>query len=370
MGKKSSAVSEKLIADSRRLYRRIVVFTSKFALKGLFLLMLLFLVGCATQAGQTPTAVAPVSTAVDTLAITPEAVTVISLPMGYIPDPQYAPFYVAMDKGYYAAEGLEIVFDYSFETDGVALVGAGHLPFAIVSGEQALLARAQEIPVVYVLQWFQRFPIAVVSKAAAGIETVTDLRGRQVGLPGFFGATYVGYAGLLFAHGLTLADVNTEEIGFTQVEALLTNRVDAVVGYANNEPLQVAARGEEVNVLYVADSVNMVANGIITNERTIAENPELVERFVRATLRGLAHTLAQPEEAYAISKKFVEGLDDSRLNVLAASLDLWRADTLGLTDPVAWQQTQDVLLRIGFLDRPLDNLEAAFTNRFVEAAQP
>ncbi len=116
--------------------------------------------------------------------------------MGYIPDPQYAPIYVAVDKGYFAEEGLAIEFDYSFETDGMALVGANELPFAIVGGDQVILARAQGLPVVYVLEWFQRYPIAVVSKAAAGIEQPADLVGRKVGLPGFFGASYVGYVGL------------------------------------------------------------------------------------------------------------------------------------------------------------------------------
>src|SRR5215207_8718564 len=130
--------------------------------------------------------------------------TKIRLPMGYIPNIQFAPFYVAIQKGYFHEVGIEIDFDYSFETDGVAMVGAGELPFAIVSGEQVLLARAQAVPVVYVWQWFQRYPIAVISKAAAGIETPEMLAGRSVGLPGFFGASYVGYAGLLSAAGLTL----------------------------------------------------------------------------------------------------------------------------------------------------------------------
>jgi NitT/TauT family transport system substrate-binding protein len=286
--------------------------------------------------------------------------------MGFIADPQYAPFYVAVDKGYFTEEGIEIEFDYSFETDGVALVGANEVPFAVVSGEQVLLGRAQGLPLVYVFEWFQRFPIAVVSKAATGINSPADLAGRHVGLPGFFGASYVGYVGLLSANGIDEAEVNGEEIGFTQVESLTTDRVEAVVGYANNEPLQLAALGEEVNVLYVADYIDMVANGIISNEETIAENPELVEGFVRALLRGLTDTLADPDEAYEISKKFVDGLDDSRKEVLMASLEMWQADTLGLSDPTSWETMQDVMLEMGFLAEPLPDLGAVYTNEFVE----
>lgn len=300
----------------------------------------------------------------------PATLTKIRLPMGFVPDPQYAPFYVAVDKGYFADEGIEVEFDYSFETDGVSLVGANELQFAIVSGEQVVLARAQGLPLVYVLEWFQRYPIAVISKASAGIKEPADLAGREVGLPGFFGASYVGYAGLLAANGLSQSDVIASEIGFNQIESLLAGQAEAVVGYANNEPVQLAARGEDINVLYVADYVDMVANGVVTNEATIADNPDLVDGFVRATLRGLADTLADPEEAFEISRQFVEGLEDERMSVLEASLPMWQADTLGVTEAASWERTQEVLLEIGFLDSPVTDLEKAYTNEFALRNQP
>ena len=266
----------------------------------------------------------------------------IRLPMGFIPNVQYAPFYVAVEKGYYAEEGLEIDFDYSFETDGVALVGANELPFALVSGEQVLLAREQEIPVVYVMAWFQDYPITIVTKADSGIETPADLAGRQIGVPGLFGASYVGLRALLNAGGVAEADATLDSIGFNQVEALAVDQEEAVVGYINNEPIQLAAQGYEVNLIRVKDYVQLAANGIITNEETMTNNPELIERMLRASLRGLQDAINDPDEAFEISKKYVEGLGNGdeavQKQVLAASIELWVADMLGYSQPEAWEK--------------------------------
>jgi NitT/TauT family transport system substrate-binding protein len=294
--------------------------------------------------------------------------------MGYIPDVQYAPFYVALDKGYYREAGLDVEFDFRFETDGVKLVATGELPFAVASGEQVVLARSQELPVVYVMQWFRRFPIAVVARESAGIRTPADLKGKRVGLPEFGGASYVGWRGLLWKSGLAAGDVDEQNLGgFVQVQALQQDRVDAVVGYANNEPIQLEQSGVPVDVLYVADYVNLVANGLISNDQTVAEQPELVAAIVGATLRGVAYTLEHPDEALAITQVHVPEIakDEASLAraraVLAASLELWRGEPLGVSREEDWQTTVDVLLQMGAIDQPVA-VEALFTNRFAQPA--
>lgn len=294
--------------------------------------------------------------------------THIRLPMGFIPNVQYAPFYAAVDRGYYRDAGIEIEFDYSFETDGVALVGANELPFALVSGEQVLLARAQELPVVFVLGWWQDYPVGIAAKAEEGIKTPQDLAGKRIGLPGTFGASYVGLRALLSAGGLEESDVTLDSIGFNQVEALVAGQVDAVVIYVNNEPIQLQAQGHKVDVIPVADYMQLASNGLITNAATIAENPELVRRMVQATIRGIEFSIENPDEAFEISKKFVENLDQAdqtiQKRVLAASIEFWKADRLGFSDPQAWQNMQNVLLEMELLDEPL-NLDEAFTNEFI-----
>ena len=294
----------------------------------------------------------------------------IRLPMGYIPNIQYAPFYVAIERGYFAEAGFEIEFDYSFETDGVALVGAGDLPFAIVSAEQVLLARAQGLPVVYVASWYQNSPVAIVAKAESGIETPSDLVGRRIGLPGLFGASYIALRALLAEFSLSEGDVTLDSIGFNQVQALAADQEDAVVGYVNNEPVQLRAEGYEVNVIRVADFVQLAANGILTNESMIAQHPEQVRAFVGAFLRGLVDTIADPDAAYQISKQYVESLAEAneavQKEVLALSIEFWQADHPGFSDPVAWDYMHFILLDMGLLAEPLD-LDAAFTNEFLPA---
>jgi NitT/TauT family transport system substrate-binding protein len=295
-------------------------------------------------------------------------VTKIRLPMGYIPNIQYAPFYVAVEKGYFKEAGLEIEFDYKFETDGVALVGAGELPFAVASGEQVLLARAKGLPVTYVAAWYQEYPVSVVAKSEAGILVPQDLKGKKIGLPGLFGANYIGLRALLNAGELTENDVTLDAIGFNQVELVAAGQQDIIVGYAANEPIQLKAQGIAVTEMRVADYAQLAANGLLAGEKVIAENPEFVRAFIGAFLRGLEDTITNPEEAFKLSEAHIpgfSGLDAGvQKQILATSIEQWQADRPGYSDPQAWENMQDVLLDMDLIAEKLD-LSKAFTNEFI-----
>jgi NitT/TauT family transport system substrate-binding protein len=157
-------------------------------------------------------------------------------------------------------------------------------------------------------------------------------------------------------------------IQYTQVEAMLAGTEDAVVIYANNEPVQLESQGMEVNVIRVADYVDLASNGMITNETTIEERPELVRAMVRASLRGLQDVIDDPGAAFEICKKYVEGLDQAdqevQRRVLEESIGFWRSESPGYSDPAAWENMQQVLLTMGSLESPID-IPSAYSNEFI-----
>jgi NitT/TauT family transport system substrate-binding protein len=272
-----------------------------------------------------------------------------------------------VERGYFAQEGIQLDFDYSYETQGVQLVGAGELPFAVASGDQIILARAQGLPVVYITEWWQRFPVAVAALADSGIKTPMDLAGHKVGTPEMFGASYIGWQALVSSTGLDASQVELQTIGYSQVPSLTEGQVDAAVVYANNEPVLLRQQGYDVNLIPVADYADIVANGLLTNEKTITERPELVRSFVRAFLHGLSDTLADPDAAFEICKHHVEGLEDNAelgRAVLQASLEYWKADQLGYSEASTWEESQQIMREAGLLDQTV-TVEDLFTNDFL-----
>lgn len=351
------------------------------------------------------------------------ALTDESLFIPYIADIQFAPIYVALEKGYFKDAGFNVTLEYNFqEPTGVELIAAGQRDFGIISAEQVILARANARPVVYVYGWYQKYPIGIVTSVDSGIKAVTDLKGHKVGIPGRYGASYTGLTAMLSANGLTESDIDLQEIGFNAPDVVCVGGVDAAVVYVNNEPLQIEQKcGKQVKVFPVSDYAALLSNGVVTNEQVVAEKPDQVKAFVAAFDHGLRDAINNPAEAYLLSLKYVENLpasDDYKaaltkaardqtdflktnpdrpavgksradlldslskpfdgatllpFRVLLNSIDLWDADQLGHTDPASWKLMQDTLMSIknpggdAVLAKAID-LEKAYSNDFVPMA--
>jgi NitT/TauT family transport system substrate-binding protein len=284
---------------------------------------------------------------------------------------QFAPIYVAMERGYFKDAGIDLKLEHSFnETDGLTRIGTNNLQFGLISGEQALLARAQGAPVVYVFRWYQKFPVGVVVPADSDIEEPADLAGKIVGVPGKFGASYTGLQALLNSANLKESDLKElKAIGFETAPVFCAGQVEASVVYIANEPEAIKAACMDVRVIPIADYANIMSNGLVTNDATIADHADLVRGMVNAIRHGLEDTIADPEAAMEITANgnYVPELkpdDEIQMAVLTNSIDLWKADVIGLSDPEAWQLTADTLTAMGQLKTEVD-LETVYTNSFV-----
>jgi NitT/TauT family transport system substrate-binding protein len=340
--------------------------------------------------------------------------------LSFVPNVQFAPVYVALDKGDFTAANLDVTVQNGDETTGVDLIAANQLQFGLVSAEEVIKARSNGRPVEAVYEWFQKYPIGIVVSDASGIESVKDLKGHKVGIPGHFGASYNGLTALLKANDLTESDIDLQDIGFNAPDVFCVGGVEAAVVYINNEPLQIQQRADadncngikSVRVFAVSDAVDLVSNSIVTNEQTIADHPDQVTGMVKAFDAGLRKTINNPAEAYLLSLKYVENMpatDDFKaaldeasaaqdkfladkpdraaiaesraallktlmakfdaatlvqFEVLLNTIDLWDADHLGLADKASWEVTQKVLTDMKFVTTPID-IEKAFTNDFL-----
>jgi NitT/TauT family transport system substrate-binding protein len=158
--------------------------------------------------------------------------------------------------------------------------------------------------------------------------------------------------------------------GFTQASAVSEDRVDAALDYIVNGPVQLQQAGQEVTVLPVYDYIDLPSNGIITNDQTIRDKPDLVRALVSAVTRGLEDTLADPDSAFEISTAAVPeaGGPQTQANraIFDASLKLWQAEAgqLGRSDPEVWAKAVSFMKEMGLIQTEV-RAEELYSNDFL-----
>ncbi|GAA0523176.1 ABC transporter substrate-binding protein [Deinococcus depolymerans] len=299
------------------------------------------------------------------LATSASAQRTVTIGLGYNPDVQFTPFYVADRLGYFGAEGLKVTYQHGYVSQLLPLLLQGKLDFVVGDPEDAIFARNQGADVRYVMTMYQKNPVTVFSLSP--LTGAASLKGKSVGIPGPFGSSYHAIQALLDSADLTEGrDVRLNSIGFTQVDAVRAGRVDAAVGYSNNDVLQLARTGgKRVYTLDISGAYPMVGVGLIGTGKSLSG--DLAKKVVRASQRGLKFTVADPARAFKVAQP-VFGASGS-LDVLKASTPLMtgpysRANGIGSMDPAAWTKAVAALVKQGKLPAGAKATDY-YTNAFI-----
>lgn len=282
--------------------------------------------------------------------------------LGYIPSVQFAPFYLAQQRGYYEEAGLTVEFQNRIDPDLITLVGQGSIDIGLGDGTSVIPAVSQGIPVRYLATVYGKFPSIVFAKESTGIDSAADLAGKRLGTPGRFGSGWVMLQALLQSAGLTEEDLEIVEYpDFGQGAAVAADAVDAATGFANNEPVQLELSGTPASVLRVDDVVALPGPGLIAGVGTLEEQPDAVQAFVVATLRAMEEIRDDPAAGLDAAIATVPELAtdrDTQSAILAATIDAWegtlQADRgLGAVDRDGWRASIEFLEEQGLVPNPI-----------------
>jgi NitT/TauT family transport system substrate-binding protein len=297
----------------------------------------------------------------------------VTLLLGFRPDVQFAPFYVAQQEGFYADAGLAVEIEHQQAPDVQRLVADGQAEFGVADATDVMIARTSGIPIRYVSTLYQGFPVALIGDAATVPTQPSGLAGMTIGTPGRFGSSWHALLALLEAGGLTEDDVAIREYPqFNQVDGLTNGDVDLITGFRNNEPLRLEARGTDVGLLTVDDVAPLPGPGVIVGDEMLDADPELVRAFASATAAAQAAVIANPDLGFAAASEAVPAIaEDPEVarSVLEATVDLWAGDGFanGAIDEALWAVGYQIMQRLGFIDGSVP-LEEMIASEVLEAS--
>ena len=329
-------------------------------LAGLVVVSLIFILAAITcGSSATPTA---------------EPLIKVSVALDWFPWSNHSGLFIAKERGYFAEQGLDVeIFTPGDPSTVLQTVASNRDDFGISYQTEVLISREQGVPVVSVMALVQHPLNSVMTLQESGIAEPKDLAGKTVGWPGIPSDEPL-LDTMLRSQGLTLEDVELVNVGFGLVPALISKKVDAIVGaYWVHESISATNQGFELNIMRmeehgVPDFYELV---VVANEEKIANDPELVQRFVRGVMRGYQDAMADPQDAVQLLKRLKPEVDlDIEIPGVELLAPLWASEegTFGWQEERRWLDFAQWMVDSGRLSSTSD-AASAFDNSFVANAR-
>ena len=247
------------------------------------------------------TAIAAVTLACVSLASAQEKLTYLFPAPDFLP--AFSPFQIAKAKGYYKAEGLDVTFQVGKGGADVAKqVAVGNADMGGGIGDNAIIVRANGLDLRGVALLGGRGLTQIVARKDANIKSFADLKGKAIGVLAFQDTTYYNLLGVMKSAGLGKNDASVQAVGPAGIVQLMISGNLQAISAVPEWTAAIEAAGVPVDSFDIEPVFPAMAQAIIASDKIIAERPEVVKKFVRATLKALREVMANPEQA---SKDYV-----------------------------------------------------------------
>lgn len=297
--------------------------------------------------------------------------TETSIQFSWLANNEFAGLYMAQSEGYYTAENLKVEFmPGGFDDQGnyinpIEQVATGNADFGIADGADLLDARAQGQPIVAIASIFQRHPEAYVSLAEKNIVRPEDLIGKKVLVAA---KARILLNALLAAQNIDPSQVDIIDRTDFSFQPLLTGDVDVIDAFITDAVVRLKAEGHAVNSILLIDyGIESYPNAIFTTEDMVKNKPDVVERFLRATLKGIQSAVDNSEEAAKQVLVYNQDLTlESQIQGLQAALPLFKpaGTNPGMMTAQTWEFTANMLLEQGILQQ-IPELSQVYTLEFL-----
>jgi NitT/TauT family transport system substrate-binding protein len=285
--------------------------------------------------------------------------------------PAFGPFVVAQQRGYFKAEGLEVTFQVAKGGVDVAKqVGAGNAVIGGGIGDTSIIVRPNGVPVKAVAVLGGGALMQLVLDKDKGLKTVKDLKGKTITVLAYQDTTYFALLGMLASQGMIKDDVNAQAAGPVNVWKLfLAGQADALASVPD-WTAQIMLAKRNIEVIPSDTLFKSMAQAIIASDETIQKRPELIQKVVRATLKGMKDIMTDPAAAAADFVKATPELAGKE-DYVALSFKLYNQyvypgqKVLGEMDEARLTALQDFYAKEGLI-KSKTAVKDLYTNQFVQ----
>lgn len=290
--------------------------------------------------------------------------TNVRLQMSWTHSNEYAPMYIADDKGYYADEGIKLELNSLLDAEGNASnpideVMAGRAQFGVIDAGAIMIARSEGKPLVAVMAIYQRHPLALVSLKDKNIISPQDLVGKTVHITP---QTRAIFDALLASQNIDPADVTVVDRTDYTLTPLTSGEADVLDAWVTNEVVYMIQENVEYNAIFAYEyGVDMYPNVVFTTEEYIESNSRIVQGFVSATVKGINDTLAEREKAAELTIKRDASLNyDVELLAIGQGVPLLvpAGSRAGMMTAENWDIAHSILVEEGLLPEGTEQNQA------------